>query len=286
MKEKINILTIDLEDWFHILANESSKTVSQWTNFPSRVIIGAQLLLDALAKHQQKATFFCLGWTAEQHPQLIKEIVSQGHEIATHSYMHQLVYEQTPKEWEDDIDRSIKTLEDISGQKITTYRAPGFSLVNGCEWVFEALAQRGIDTDCSIFPTARAHGGFKNFGAAKPCWVNYKGNLLKEFPMNYATVLGQHLVFSGGGYFRVLPYPLIARLIRDTDYVMTYFHPRDFDAEQPMLPGLSIIRKFKSYYGIGGALAKLDKMLTDFKFQSLGDAKTQIDWAVAPIVQL
>ena len=129
------------------------------------------------------------------------------------------------------------------------------------KWVFSELIQQGIEIDCSIFPAKRAHGGFANFGQQAPCWVDLDGFKLKEFPINVTTMAGLPVIFSGGGYFRLLPDAILAKLWDQQKYVMTYFHPRDFDAGQPMIQDLSLIRKFKSYYGLSGALSKLERLM-------------------------
>jgi polysaccharide deacetylase family protein (PEP-CTERM system associated) len=277
----MNVLTFDIEDWFHLLDIESTRSSLDWQNYESRVEASTGALLEMLARHRQRATFFVLGWVAERCPALVRSIVDAGFEIGSHSARHQLVYEQSREEFEADFDRSVKTLEDISGRRIRAYRAPGFSLTRETPWVFDALIERGIEFDCSIFPAGRGHGGFPGFGPARPVLVTRGGAQIKEFPINTASVAGKPLVFSGGGYFRLLPYPLIRRLMRAAPYVMTYFHPRDFDAGQPVLEGLPPVRRFKSYVGIGGAKAKLDKLLREFPFADLAEADAGVDWSRA-----
>jgi hypothetical protein len=193
--------------------------------------------------------------------------------------MHQLVYEMGPKRFAEDLDAAIGAIESVTGQKTTSYRAPGFSVTPECSWFFDILVSRGIEVDCSIFPAQRAHGGYAGFGAAAPVWVRTTSGRIKELPINTVTVLGRSIIFSGGGYFRLLPRWLIRYWFRRAPYVMTYFHPRDFDPDQPMIEGLSLARRFKSYYGLRGALPKLDALLAEFDFVDLRQAVASTDWA-------
>jgi polysaccharide deacetylase family protein (PEP-CTERM system associated) len=239
-----------------------------------------------LEQTNQQATFFCLGWVARKHPNIIREIADRGYEIATHSDLHQLAYEQSRYEFTNDLETSIKALEDVIGKKIRAYRAPGFSIKQENKWVFEVLVKNGIEMDCSIFPAKRSHGGFEQFGVAEPCWIDFDGHRLKEFPINTFNGLGKPLIFSGGGYFRLLPYPILQQLTKQSEYVMTYFHPRDFDANQPMIEELSRLRKFKSYYGLAGCLDKLQELLTAFPFIDLATAEQQVDWQTVKTVKI
>lgn len=282
----MNILTIDVEEWFHLLDNESTKTSNQWKNFEVRIHENMERIFSLLDRHNQKATFFCLGWIVDNFPEIIKEIARQGYEIGSHTQMHQLIYEQTPQEFNHDLERSVKTMEDLTGQKVKYFRAPGFSIREDNKWAFEVMASHGIEVDCSIFPVPRAHGGFPSYKQPVPSILNYNGIELKEFPINYVTILGKPLVFSGGGYFRLIPDKLLRHFTKQSDYVMTYVHPRDFDPKQPMLKDLPLLRKFKSYVGLKGAEKKLEQWLADFDFVDLGTAVKQTDWKKVPIVNL
>jgi len=282
----MNILTFDIEEWFHILDNQSTQTEKEWNNFESRIHQNMDRIYQMLETNDVKATFFCMGWIAEKHPGVIKDIVNRGYEIGSHTRMHQLVYSQTQSEFKTDVEHSIKTLEDLSGKKVKYFRAPGFSITEETKWAFETLVELGIAIDCSIFPAARAHGGFSSYGTPKPSILEYNGIQIKELPINYANVLNQPLIFSGGGYFRLLPYPLIKKWTKKSDYVMTYFHPRDFDLGQPVIKDLTLTRKFKSYIGIDKASWKLDKWLNDFEFIDIETANEQIDWDKVPRVKL
>jgi polysaccharide deacetylase family protein (PEP-CTERM system associated) len=282
----VNILTFDIEEWFHLLDNESTRTVHDWARYESRIHVNMERIFSLLERTNCKATFFCLGWIAETSPDVIKEIVNRGYEVGTHTRMHQLVYEQTPAGFEKDLDHSVKTLEDLTGRKVRYFRAPGFSIREDNKWAFEILAQQGIEVDCSIFPASRAHGGFPSYGAPVPSVLQYQGIRLKELPVNFSTLFGRPIIFSGGGYFRLFPYQLIENWTSQSCYVMSYLHPRDFDPEQPMIKDLSIARRFKAYIGLDGAMSKLEQWITDFEFIDIGTAIQIIDWEKAPLVDL
>jgi len=282
----MRILTFDLEEWFHLLDNESTKTEKEWSKYESRLPDNVKNILELLKNHNLTATFFCLGWAARTYPQILKKIDDLGFEIASHSDRHQLAYEQNRSSFQNDLEESIKAIEDITGKKPRAYRAPGFSFKAENKWVFEVLIECGFEIDCSIFPAKRAHGGFEQFGSAEPVFIEVNGLRIKEFPINLYSFGGKNIIFSGGGYFRLFPYWIIRRLTAQSDYVMTYFHPRDFDADQPLIKDLSLIRKFKSYYGLKGALEKLNKMLEDFHFIDLREADRLYDWEQAKVIRL
>ncbi len=282
----MNILTFDVEDWFHVLDNPSTKDEKQWIQLESRIQQNMDKIFDLLEKNNQKATFFTIGWVARKYPEIIKYIDSRGHEIASHSDMHQLAYEFNREEFRQDLEISVKSIEDITGKKVRAYRAPGFSVKKENKWVFEELINNGIEIDCSVFPAKRAHGGFEEFGYAEPAYIEMNGSKIKEFPINTYSVLGKNIIFSGGGYFRLIPYPLMRHFMNNSKYVMTYLHPRDFDPEQPMIEGLSAFRRFKSYIGLKSTSSKLDRLLNDFDFTDLQEADSMIEWNDVKVVKL
>jgi polysaccharide deacetylase family protein (PEP-CTERM system associated) len=281
----MNVLTFDIEEWFHILDNRSTRSCLQWEGFESRIEANMPRLLDFLTGQGQKATFFCLGWIAEKHPAIVREIDGLGHEIGTHSHMHQLVYTQSREEFKTDLERSVKTLEDLTGKKVRSYRAPGFSITKQTPWAFDILRECGIEIDCSIFAARRAHGGYGDFSWRGPCRVNRGGETIKEFPLCPFDAGPFRIVFSGGGYFRIMPYGLIRLMMKRSDYAMVYLHYRDFDPGQRVLEDLPLHRRFKSYVGIKGAFRKLQKLLADFEFTDLRTAEGLVDWDNTPIVK-
>jgi polysaccharide deacetylase family protein (PEP-CTERM system associated) len=282
----MKILTFDIEEWFHILDTDSTRTEGTWAGFESRIHANVDRILGALSAGKHRATFFCLGWIAKKYPGIIRRIDKEGYEIASHSSLHQLVNELGPDAFRRDVTDSLHVLEDLIGKKIAIFRAPGFSVGSATPWAFDVLAECGIEIDCSVFPAHHGHGGFREFGHARPTIISVHGTTIKEFPINLFTLLGKNLIFSGGGYFRLLPYPLIAGLFRRSEYCMTYFHPRDFDAKQPVIPGLPWRRKFKSYVGLKSAFGKFEKLLNEFDFTDVGTAVKTVDWDKAPVVRL
>ncbi|MBP6335028.1 MAG: polysaccharide deacetylase family protein [Bacteroidia bacterium] len=281
----LKILSIDLEDWFHILDHPETEKPSQWENFESRIESNAMRLLDILEETNQKATWFCLGWVARKNPSLVKRI-SETHHIACHSDLHRLVYTQSPAEFKEDTLRAKKDLENLIGKEVNVYRASGFSVTPQTPWFFEMLLECGIQIDSSVFPASRAHGGFPGFGSAAPCRIECQGSTLKEFPMNTKHILGKDFVFSGGGYFRALPYTLIDRFFSESNYVMTYFHPRDFDPDQPVLSSLPMHRKVMSYIGLKSSEKKLRRLLQDHNFVDLPTADKATDWDHTELIML
>lgn len=274
----MKILTFDIEDWFHILENDHNANLSNWNKFESRLENNLNKILFMLERKNQKATFFCLGWIAEKYPKLIQKIDEMGFEIGSHSNLHILAYEQNKSQFRKDLIDSINSIENITNKKVKYYRAPGFSLIEKNKWVFEELINQGIEIDCSIFPASRAHGGFRNFPSNKPALVSFNSQLIKEFPINTFKIFGKSIIFSGGGYFRLMPYPIIKELTNKSDYIMSYFHPRDFDQYQPIIKTLTPFRKFKSYVGLNSSLSKLERLLEQFKFIDLKEANKKIFW--------
>jgi polysaccharide deacetylase family protein (PEP-CTERM system associated) len=282
----MKILTFDIEEWFHILDNKKTKSVKEWNKFDSRIHLGMDLIYDVLQKTKKSATFFVVGWMAEKYPNIIREISERGYEIGSHTHLHQLAYDQDRTTFFNDVEKSIKTLEDCTGKKVTSFRAPGFSITKNNKWAFEVLHELGITKDSSVFPAGRSHGGLPSYARSEPSILKYNGIQLKEFPINTHTILGKPFIFSGGGYFRLLPYELIKSFTKKSDYVMSYFHPRDFDYEQPLVPGLSLPRRFKSYVGLKKCKPKLERWLNDFDFIDIQQANKKVNWAKTPIVNL
>lgn len=278
----MNILTFDTEEWFHLLDNDSTRSEAQWVNYEKRIEGNVGRILDILDSTNTKATFFVIGWVAKTYPDLVRRI-SERHEIGSHTMNHQLVWQQTQEEFRQDVEESIHRLEDITGKKITKFRAPGFSIRESEGWAFETLYDLGITTDSSVFPAHHAHGGMPSYPGKGPALIKHQGAIIREFPIPFRTVAGKHIIFSGGGYFRLFPYRFIKKWSAESsDYLLSYIHPRDLDANQPMIKELNMLRRFKSYYGLADAERKLRNWLTDFKFVDLAEAERSIDWNKVP----
>lgn len=274
----MNILTFDVEEWFHILDNDSTRSEEQWKNYEVRIHDNMERIFRILEDTNTKATFFIIGWVAKTYPELVRKIADK-YEIGSHTMTHQLVWQQTPDEFRKDVDSSVKFLQDLTGKSIKCFRAPGFSIRESESWAFEILHDLGIEIDCSVFPAHHAHGGFPSYGKAEPAIIEVNGKRIKEFPISCKEIGGSHIIYQGGGYFRLFPYTLIKKWAKhDKDYLLSYIHPRDLDAGQPMVPGLSAARKFKSYVGLKGAEKKLRQLLKDFQFTDIGTVDNSIDW--------
>lgn len=282
----MNILTFDVEEWFHLLDFDATRGEEQWGNYEVRIYENVERILNLLEETNTKATFFIIGWVAKTYPDLVRKI-AEKYEIGSHTMTHQLVWQQSPQEFRNDVEASVKLLEDITGKKVTSFRAPGFSIRESEKYAFEILHELGITTDCSVFPAQHAHGGMPSYTEPVPSIIKYNGVQIEEFPVTYKDITGKHLIYSGGGYFRLFPYPLIKKWSKESDkYLMSYIHPRDLDGGQPVLEGLPLARRFKSYVGVKGAEKKLRNYLKDFDFMDIQSARKIIDWDKVPVVEL
>jgi polysaccharide deacetylase family protein (PEP-CTERM system associated) len=201
-----------------------------------------------------------------------------GHHIGCHSYQHQLTFRFTPEEFRSDTDKARKLIEDVIGKEVNAFRAPGFSITKNNLWALDILIQLGFIYDCSLFPADHDYGGYPDYGVVGPATLHLPSGTLKEFPISFHQVMGKNLVFSGGGFFRLFPYWLIKKWSKESPYLMTYFHPRDFDPEQPVFESQKGVRKFKSYVGLKRSFTKFDRYLNDFEFVNIEKADTQINW--------
>ncbi|MCM1142831.1 MAG: polysaccharide deacetylase family protein [Muribaculum sp.] len=282
----MNILTFDVEEWFHLLDNSSTRSEKEWVNYEVRIHENMDRIFRILEDNDTKATFFIIGWVAKTYPEIVRKI-AEKYEIGSHTMNHQLVWQQSSEEFRQDTESSIKLLEDITGKKVKYFRAPGFSIRKSEAWAFETLVDLGIELDCSVFPAHHAHGGIPHYGHAVPKIICHGDAQIKELPIGSKEIKGHHIIFSGGGYFRLLPYWLVKKFSKESkEYMLAYIHPRDLDVGQPMIAGLPWERRFKSYVGLKGAESKLRKWLTDFDFIDISEANHQIDWSSAPKIQL
>ncbi len=275
----MNILTFDIEEWWAY----DHYSIGEKEDYLPRLNGYLDYILDLLEERNFKATFFCLGEVAKKEPQTIKKISSKGHQIGSHSFSHIFLGDLNPNEIKEDTRKSIDTIENIIGEKVIIYRAPAFSITEKNKWVLEILAENGITHDCSIFPSNRSFGGFPSFKYRSPAIINYNGVCIKEFPISTTNIMGKEIAYTGGGYFRLFPYWKLKSTIRKNDYVMTYFHIKDFDKEQirryRSFHGESAISRYiKSYYGLNNSFNKFIKLLNDFTFISVEQADALIDW--------
>ena len=280
----MNILTFDVEDWYNC---DFISGDFDWDKFEYCLDKSFMPVLDEMDKMGLKSTCFCLGWLAEKHPDIIREISKRGHQIGCHSYQHELSFRFNPDKFKEDTLKAKKLLEDVIGKEVVTFRAPGFSITEKNTWAIDSLVEMGFKYDCSVFPAKHDYGGMPDYGASEPAILKTSfGNTIKEFPINFHSVLGENIVFSGGGFFRLFPYSIIKNWAKKSPYLMTYFHPREFDPNTPKVDSLPLMRKIKTYINVEGNFNKWKKLMNDFSFVNIEDADKQINWDNARTIQL
>jgi len=267
-----NAMTIDVEDYFHVSAFASHIAREDWDRLPCRVERNVDAILAMLDEHKTHATYFMLGWVAERYPGLVRRIVEQGHELASHGYAHQRANEQNRQEFRQDITRAKALLEDISGVKVQGYRAPSFSIGHGNLWALECLSEAGYRYSSSVYPIRHDHYGMP--GAPRFAFYPEGGRGLLELPLTTVRLFNCNLPAGGGGYFRLLPYS-VSRwcLIRvntvDRQSCIFYFHPWEIDPEQPRVRGVSARTKFRHYLNLDRTEARLRRLLADFAWDRI-----------------
>lgn len=265
-----SIFSIDVEDWFNLSGTGLEPPVSQWDRLESRVEGNFRDLLELLANGGGTATCFFIGYFAKRFPHLVREAVAAGHEIASHSCFHRLVYEMSPVEFHQDALDSRKLLEDISGRPVRGFRAPAFSVTGRTPWFFDKLAEAGYLYDSSVFPARHQTGGLAA-SRCEPHSVETSAGTITEFPITVVQMLGTPICFFGGGYLRLFPYRLIRamghRALRLGRPIVFYVHPREIDPDQPRMP-LSQRRKFTCYVNLRSTRPKIERILRDFAVSS------------------
>lgn len=267
-----NALTIDVEDYFQVSAFARYIPREQWDTRECRVERNIERILQMLDERQVKATFFTLGWIAERYPAMVRRIVEQGHELASHGYAHERASDLDARAFAQDIGSAKKILEDLSGRAVRGYRAPSFSIGTKNLWAFDALVQAGYDYSSSIYPIAHDHYGMPD----SPRFAYRVGQGLLEVPPTTLRVFNRNMPSSGGGYFRLLPYALSRWMIRrvnerDREPAVFYFHPWEIDAAQPRIPGLDMRTRFRHYVNIGRMEERLQQLLQDFRWGRMDD---------------
>jgi polysaccharide deacetylase family protein (PEP-CTERM system associated) len=262
-----NALTIDVEDYFQVSAFAPHIARSEWPTRECRVERNIHVILDMLAKHDTKATFFTLGWIAQRYPDLIRQIVAQGHELASHGYGHERASDMTEDAFFADIQLAKVILEDLSDAEVQGYRAPSFSIGTGNLWAFDCLARAGYRYSSSIYPIAHDHYGMPD----SPRFAYEVRPGLLEIPVTTLRAFGRNFPSSGGGYFRLLPYPLSRWMLgrvnaADQEAGIFYFHPWEIDVDQPRIDGISSKTRFRHYVNIDRMESKLNQLLSDFKW--------------------
>lgn len=281
----LNAMTVDVEDYFQVSAFDRVVPRSSWDGMESRVVRNTHRLLEIFSEHGVVATFFILGWVADRHPALVREIASRGHEIASHGYGHRLVYELTPTEFRADIRQARRLLEGIVGQPVTGYRAPSYSITRRSLWALDVLIEEGYTFDSSIFPIHHDRYGIPG-APRQPHVLRCAAGSLIEAPPSTVRVGSMVLPIAGGGYFRLLPYGWTRwGLTRVNDHeqrpVTFFLHPWEIDAEQPRLAATGLSR-FRHYRNLHETEPRLRRLLGDFRFgplrSVLATVPEEIDW--------
>ena len=260
-----NALTIDVEDYFQVSAFAPHIARSEWNTCECRVERNINCVLQMLADHDTKATFFTLGWIAERYPELVRLIVAQGHELASHGYGHERVTDQSEEAFFTDIHLAKIILEDLSGMAVQGYRAPSFSIGSANLWAFDCLARAGYRYSSSVYPIRHDHYGMPD----SPRFAYEVRPGLIEIPITTLRVLKRNLPSSGGGYFRLLPYVVSRWMLgrvnaSDRESGVFYFHPWEIDTEQPRIAGISSKTRFRHYLNIDRMEGRLNRLLSDF----------------------
>lgn len=263
----INALTIDVEDYFQVSAFAPFIARSDWERRECRVERNVNRILDLLESRDTKATFFTLGWIAERYPDLVRRIVREGHELASHGYGHERASDLTETAFRNDISRAKSLLEDLSGRVVTGYRAPSFSIGTANLWAFDCLAQAGYKYSSSIYPIRHDHYGMPD----SPRFAHRVHSGLLEVPITTLRMFDRNLPSSGGGYFRLLPYAVSRWMLRrvnavDGQSAVFYFHPWEIDVAQPRVAGIDLKTRFRHYVNISRMEQRLQSLLADFKW--------------------
>ncbi len=263
----LNAMSVDVEEYFQVGAFESTIKRDAWSSLESRVVHNTGLVLDLFASKNVQATFFTLGWVAERYPALIRRIIAEGHELASHGYQHDRVHMMTPEEFADDLIKTKKILEDIGGTEVIGYRAPSFSIGERNRWALETLALQGYQYSSSVYPIAHDHYGWPD--APRRAFFPVEGSHMVEIPVTTVRALGKVWPCGGGGFFRLLPYSLSRWTIsqvnqQDAQPAIFYFHPWEVDPGQTMQKDAPIKSRLRHYVNLDKMLGKIAQVLDDF----------------------
>ena len=265
-------MSIDVEDYFHVSAFASHVRREDWDRMPCRVERNVDAILTMLDQHKTHATFFMLGWVAERFPGLVRRIVEQGHELASHGYFHQRATEQSRDEFRQDVKRSKALLEDIAGISVHGYRAPSFSIGHSNPWAIECLSEVGYRYSSSVYPIRHDHYGMPD--APRFAFLPDGGRGLLELPLTTVRLFSHNVPAGGGGYFRLLPYSVsrwcLARVNTvDRQPCIFYFHPWEIDPAQPRFRCASAMSRFRHYLNLNRTEARLRRLLADFAWDPI-----------------
>jgi polysaccharide deacetylase family protein (PEP-CTERM system associated) len=263
----VNALTIDVEDYFHVSAFAPYIERSAWDSHAHRIERNIDTILEILDRANTHATFFTLGWVAERYPRMVRLIVDQGHELASHGYAHERASELEPAAFSADVVLAKTILEDVAGIAVSGYRAPSFSIGEANRWAYDCLAEAGYRYSSSTYPIAHDHYG--NPDGER--FAHDVGGGLFEIPVTTARLLRRNWPAGGGGYFRLMPYAVSRWLIErvnahDRRAAVFYFHPWEIDPEQPRVPVPSARTRFRHYVNLHHTSGRLQMLLRDFRW--------------------
>jgi polysaccharide deacetylase family protein (PEP-CTERM system associated) len=266
--------TVDVEEYFQVSALEHVVRRAEWRRHESRVAASVARLLDLMARHGARGTFFVLGWVAEEHPHVVRWIAQAGHEVASHGWEHARVTELEPEAFRESVRRTKRALEDITGASVIGYRAPSFSIVRGREWALDILAEEGYRYDSSLFPIRRPGYGYAS-ALPTPHWLARSAGGLLEMPPATIRRFGARLPAAGGAYFRLFPYALVRAAFRDAARRgipgTFYLHPWELDPEQPRF-AVSPLTRIRHYGGLSRTASRLARLLSEFSFTAIADS--------------
>lgn len=278
-----HFFTVDVEEWFQVVALSPWAPPSRWESFESRVEASVDALLALMDRHAARGTFFTVGWVAERHPELIRRIAAAGHELASHTYDHQRITHQTPEHFRDSVRRTRSILEAIGGRPVIGFRAPSFSIVRGTEWALDILLEEGHRYDSSLFPVRRPGYGYAG-GDRDPHWIERPSGRLAEYPPATLRVAGMTLPAAGGAYFRILPPVLVHAALRAATRRgrpgTFYIHPWEWDPGQPVLD-VPLLTRIRHYGGQAGVLGRLDRLLASFTWMPIAEHLPVLEGAVS-----
>ena len=263
-------MSIDVEDWFHVENLKSVIRRDDWDSKELRVERNTDQMLQWMAERDVRCTCFILGWVAERRPELIRRIADAGHEIACHGYGHDLIYNLSEEQFDADIDRSTKLLRDITGASVTGYRAPSFSIT---DWALPILRKHGIRYDSSAFPTVAhdRYGKLSGMDAGEPIVELSDG--FHEVCISTLQLGKRGFPWGGGGYFRLIPYPVfrrgVRRILGKGDPYVFYIHPWEIDHGQPRVKGLKQLHAFRHYNNLDRCGARFQKLLSEFQWSTI-----------------
>lgn len=263
----VNALTVDVEDYFQVWALAPWFPRAKWDETPCRIERNIDLILELLEEADTRATFFTLGWIAERYPKAIRRIAAAGHEIASHGYAHARVDDLERDAFHADIQLAKAILEDVADVEVKGYRAPSFSISDETEWAHDCIAKAGYRYSSSVYPIKHDHYGIPH---APRFAYRSRPNLL-EVPITTARVFDRNFPAGGGGYFRLLPYPVSKWSIRRVNQVdeqpaVFYFHPWELDPEQPRVKGPGFKTRFRHYLNLARMRDRLRRLLRDFRW--------------------